>query len=76
MLTAQSQQWSAGFDWSALWLHDLQDNSDMLLTELTWIKPEYDMVLQWQWPRARAAVTMAPSAASCSCCCVITSDKS
>lgn len=49
LLQAQSQQWSAGFDWSALWLHDLQDNSDMLLTELTWIKPEYDMVLQWQW---------------------------
>ncbi len=49
LFQAQSQQWSAGFDWSALWLHDLQDNSDMLLTELTWIKPEYDMVLQWQW---------------------------
>lgn len=49
LLQAQSQQWSAGFDWSALWLHDLQDNSDMLLTELTWIKPEYDIVLQWQW---------------------------
>ncbi len=49
LLQAQSQQWAAGFDWSALWLHDLQDNSDMLLTELTWIKPEYDIVLQWQW---------------------------
>lgn len=49
MLQAQSQQWSTGFDWSALWFHDLQDNSDMLLTELTWIKPEYDIVLQWQW---------------------------
>lgn len=49
LLQAQSQQWSAGFDWSALWLHDLQDNSDMLLTELTWIKPKYDIVLQWQW---------------------------
>ena len=49
LFQAQSQQWSAGFDWSALWLHDLQDNSDMLLTELTWIKPEYDIVLQWQW---------------------------
>lgn len=49
MLQAQSQQWFTGFDWSALWFHDLQDNSDMLLTELTWIKPEYDIVLQWQW---------------------------
>jgi len=49
LLQAQSQQWAAGFDWSALWLHDLQDNSDILLTELTWIKPKYDIVLQWQW---------------------------
>ncbi|RVU40798.1 hypothetical protein EOE67_04255 [Rheinheimera riviphila] len=49
LFQAQSQQWWPGFDWSCLWLHDLQDNSDMLLTELTWMKPEYDIVLQWQW---------------------------
>jgi hypothetical protein len=49
LLQAQSQQWWPGIDWSSLWLHDLQDNSDMLLTELTWMKPEYDIVLQWQW---------------------------
>jgi hypothetical protein len=49
LLQLQSQQWQPGFDWSSLWLHDLQDHSDMLLTELTWNKPEYDIVLQWQW---------------------------
>jgi|GEM_PF-6000737 len=48
MLQFQSQQWPQPLDWSFLWFKDLQDHSDIFITELTWLKSKYEFTLQWQ----------------------------